>query len=352
MLQIANYSRTMRWPTSHDSDAKPQVGEWQKGYLASQIQRQNDIHGAFQHTALFNEFSAVLENAHGVIHVVTGGEQVESQNDKIRGHMWDPEYSAFDPVFMLHHASIDRLLALYTAANPDVWLEPLAVNSVNNIPNFWIPPNAVTDANYPLPPFWKDEQTFYNSEDVRSTDALGYAYPETQHWNFASADDWQNDVRSTIQRLYPNNVQTTLTNAILSGSELSSVVEEGDMFTDWTIEARASVAEMPSTFQAKFSFTGDFSSDESTQVGMWPRMMPESHEPDAWKVRQAERKARRGSTPDQSSSSTIALTSSLLDRIAAGKLENLSPDAVVPYLKNHLTWTVYAVGLLSKDLLL
>lgn len=45
-----------------------------------------------------------VEAVHGEVHVSIGGEG---------GHMLAIGYSAFDPVFWLHHANVDRLIALY-----------------------------------------------------------------------------------------------------------------------------------------------------------------------------------------------------------------------------------------------
>jgi tyrosinase len=64
----------------------------------------------------------------------------------------------------------------------------------------------------------------------------------------------------------------------------------------------------------------------------------------SWKARQVERKAKGLNTIDQGLTSAIGLTSSLLDQITAGKLENLDSEAVLPYLEAHLTWNVYGVG--------
>ena len=38
------------------------------------------------------------------------------------GHMSDPAVAAFDPIFWLHYANIDRLVSLWEALNPDVWV--------------------------------------------------------------------------------------------------------------------------------------------------------------------------------------------------------------------------------------
>jgi hypothetical protein len=38
--------------------------------------------------------------------------------------MRQPRAAAFDPIFWLHHAYVDRLLALWSAMNPDAWVTP------------------------------------------------------------------------------------------------------------------------------------------------------------------------------------------------------------------------------------
>lgn len=70
--------------------------------------------------------------------------------------------------------------------------------------------------------------------------------------------------------------------------------------------------------------------------------MPESHEIYSQDAQQDE--TNRASTMESTSTSTMMLTSSLLDEIVAGDLENLNPDAVIPFLNTRLTWVLYAVG--------
>lgn len=93
----------MRWPTTHYSDATPQLGKWQNEYSKNANSRQQDVHSAFQWSDSFQNFSEILENAHSDIHLGTGGS--ESSNGYVmHGHMYGILNSAFDPVFMLHHA--------------------------------------------------------------------------------------------------------------------------------------------------------------------------------------------------------------------------------------------------------
>ena len=56
--------------------------------------------------------------------------------------------------------------------------------------------------NTALTPFWKNSNDFYNSADVQSTQRFGFAYPETQKWNFDTDQKYQASVRAAFASLY------------------------------------------------------------------------------------------------------------------------------------------------------
>lgn len=58
-----------------------------------------------------------LESIHDAIHSITGN----------TGHMTYLDYSAYDPLFWLHHAMIDRCFALWQAIYNESYVEPMAV---------------------------------------------------------------------------------------------------------------------------------------------------------------------------------------------------------------------------------
>lgn len=61
------------------------------------------VHNAFTMTSMnanMTIFSNQIEIVHGGIHWTFA--TVDDQHKPV-GHMWPSEYSAFDPVFMLHH---------------------------------------------------------------------------------------------------------------------------------------------------------------------------------------------------------------------------------------------------------
>lgn len=208
--------------------------------------------------------------------------------------------------------------------------------------NRFIPANTNVDANTQLQPFWKDAESFWSSNDIRDTSIFGYAYPETQSWNYASEPEWQAAVNATIARLYSPSARVTLTSSPQTSNSLAYLLSD-NTFTDWQINVEASSLDLPPSFHAHFFLVGDFSSDSSTEVGMWTQLMPMEHDKTARNARRSERKAKRLSSIEKDLQGTVSLTASLLDQIVAGKLQSLDASAVVPFLKVGLTWKVYSV---------
>ena len=53
-----------------------------------------------------------------------------------------------------------------------------------------------------LTPFWKDSDNFWKSEGVRTTGVFGYAYPETQSWQYDTKQKYSAAARTAFQQLY------------------------------------------------------------------------------------------------------------------------------------------------------
>ena len=93
----------------------------------------------------FNSFQNQMNGVHGSVHVRTGGD------------MGSVPSAAYDPIFYLHHANIDRLWANWQAAHPGA------------LPG--------TEASFQLQPFNRPySANWYTGTDMESTAALGYAY--------------------------------------------------------------------------------------------------------------------------------------------------------------------------------
>lgn len=125
-----------------------------------------------------------FESIHDPIHNTAGGET--------GGHMYYLDYSAFDPLFWLHHTNVDRLFAMYQVTTPNTFISNAPITRPMAQWNAGEPKNAYT----PLKPFTKNTNgDFFTSMDVKQTTVLGYYYPETRNNNAA-------DVYSAVSRLY------------------------------------------------------------------------------------------------------------------------------------------------------
>ena len=61
-----------------------------------------------------------------------------------------------------------------------------------------------------LTPFYEDSNSFWDSDGVKATETFGYAYPETQAWNFKTGQEYQASVNTAINRLYRGSSLATI----------------------------------------------------------------------------------------------------------------------------------------------
>ncbi|KAF2657265.1 Di-copper centre-containing protein, partial [Lophiostoma macrostomum CBS 122681] len=122
----------------------------------------------------FNQFSndgscedggpGSLENLHNPIHT-----------SNWPGHMSPASVSAFDPMFWMHHANVDRQMAIFQALYPDTYVQSCAADT----PTYTISVGDVLDQNSPLTPFHRNKEgDFWTSAKSRNVEDMGYTYPE------------------------------------------------------------------------------------------------------------------------------------------------------------------------------
>ncbi|KAF8263972.1 tyrosinase [Lactarius quietus] len=103
---------------------------------------------------------------------------LEAIHDEIHGYiggqMGDPSVAGFDPIFFLHHANVDRMLSLWSAVNPGVWVTRGPAEGGT----FTISGNASMDNNTNLTPFWNSQTGYWISSGTTTTQTLDYSYPE------------------------------------------------------------------------------------------------------------------------------------------------------------------------------
>ncbi|KAH7103323.1 Di-copper centre-containing protein [Auriculariales sp. MPI-PUGE-AT-0066] len=133
-------------------------------------------------------FRNSIESIHDLIHVLVGG----------NGQMADPSYAAFDPMFWLHHTNVDRLLALWQALHPNVWVSRARDNGEAG--NFSAPPGVRVSATTDLEPFWDGRASFFKSTEIRDWNRLHYTYPE--FLKVPPGQDPEATIRAAVERLY------------------------------------------------------------------------------------------------------------------------------------------------------
>lgn len=95
--------------------------------------------------ATFTSFQSQMNGVHGGVHVRTGGD------------MGSVPTAAYDPIFYLHHANVDRIWANWQTTHPAAL--------------------PATEAGFQLQPFPRPYSIAWQTgSDVESTDVLGYRY--------------------------------------------------------------------------------------------------------------------------------------------------------------------------------
>ncbi|KAL7267388.1 hypothetical protein RUND412_010029 [Rhizina undulata] len=132
--------------------------------------------GAFSNTLIEAGMSAnnyqSLEGLHDTIHGLCGIDP-----SPLDGHMGDPMYAAFDPLFWMHHCNVDRLYALWQTLHPGVHV----VEQQSVMDTISEPVGKAQNEKTPLYPFRQRGGKYFTSEDVQRWDSIyefGYTYPE------------------------------------------------------------------------------------------------------------------------------------------------------------------------------
>ena len=100
---------------------------------------------------------------------------------------------------------MDRMFAMFQALHPDSYVE----DEPTSDGTFTEKPGSTETITSDLTPFWKDNSTFHTSESAKATVPLGYAYPETQSWNYSTQALYQKSVRAALKKLYGTTISSS-----------------------------------------------------------------------------------------------------------------------------------------------
>ncbi|TAQ87719.1 hypothetical protein B7494_g3943 [Chlorociboria aeruginascens] len=184
-----------------------------------------------------------FEQPHGAVHSAIGGQY---------GHMSQLSFAGFDPIFWLHHANVDRQIALWQAIYWDTFLLP----EVDQVGTFTVPVGTTDKVNSPLTPFYTaDGTTPWTSASSRYLSAFGYSYPEIQDWILPPAE-LSGNVTAQVNALYNPNGSFTKRSS-------SSRVDRRDIVAQsraWSVAIQASSGALNGTYVVRL-FLGAQPSD-------------------------------------------------------------------------------------------
>ncbi|KJR89493.1 uncharacterized protein SPSK_06106 [Sporothrix schenckii 1099-18] len=163
--------------------------------------------------------STSFEQEHNEVHVAVGGIHP-------MGHFAHLGYSGFDPLFMMHHAAIDRHVALWQAVHANASMFGPQEDYQTQTGQFATAPGTNITADSPLKPFFASANgTFHTPNSARDIATFGYSYPElltaqltaqinsingNRSVNASSRTKLRQAVTAEINRLYaPNSVPAT-----------------------------------------------------------------------------------------------------------------------------------------------
>ncbi|KAK5684305.1 hypothetical protein LTS10_004172 [Elasticomyces elasticus] len=343
---FASWNQTMRFPTNWTSSATVQDNLIGPILDNNRVSFQDRLYNLLTYYNNFTEFGNEawmgpgvsnkdsLESLHDAIHSITGGS----------GHMTYLDYSAFDPLFWLHHVMIDRSFALWQAINNDSYVEPMATVDQT----FTMANGQVINVDSPLEPFHSNAAgDYWTSTSARSIRKLGYTYRDI-------GDGSVSTVKAAVNRLYGSSAGSSG----LSGRavDLHQPLErEVPGASDPNVQAPAEVANgkyqeyIANIVSQKFAmngsyaiyvFMGDFS-DEPSEWSMSPNLVGTHGVFAALSAVDATSKSnmlRRQMDSTIQVTGTLPLTSMLLAKVQSGELPCMDIPTVTAYLNENLHW--------------
>ena len=113
---FSTWTHTLRDPSSSSASATSNESGVNGAMIQGFTSRRQNTYNLYSRAG-FNTFSSQCEGIHNGVHTTLGGSNP-------MGHMSSPDVAAFDPIFWLHHANVDRLIAMYQAIYPTSLMTP------------------------------------------------------------------------------------------------------------------------------------------------------------------------------------------------------------------------------------
>lgn len=329
---FATWSWTRRDPTSWNASGTSQNNLVNTQIINNVVNFRDRLYNLFTSYSNFTQFG----NEAWITSSTTNADSLESLHDTLHsilgsnGHMTYLDYAAFDPIFWLHHAMIDRCFAMYQIVYPNSYVEPM--NAVGS--TFTYPAGTLENVNSNLPPFHTNTNGGqFTSQSVRKTTAFGYAYPETQSGTAAS-------VKAAINSLYGNTAGST-TSSKVKRSQINDV-DAAASAQSATGNDATSYQYVANTVSQKFAMNGSYAiyffmgnySDNAAEWSVDPNLVGTNA------VFASFASADSMGDMDLKVTGSVPLTTMLVSKVASGECKSLNPADVESYLSSNLEYRV------------
>ncbi|KIM27070.1 hypothetical protein M408DRAFT_311628 [Serendipita vermifera MAFF 305830] len=252
--QFSSWPTTVRWPTNAQANATSSSDQMDAFLLNQTLTIRDSTYNLLMSIHNYGFFSndrypgprtdpvnfASLETIHNGIHGSIGGVS------GVGGHMGNPDFAAFDPIFWLHHTNVDRVFTLWQALNPNSYID--TVQQQRSIRGTFTTRAGTTEGiDTPLTPFRQTATAFWTTRGVRDTRTLNYTYPELVKWASLSADQKPRRLYDDINAMYGRSAPwSTLNPGLFANARASVPLVSAKVASDFTPKmAEASVAAAP-----------------------------------------------------------------------------------------------------------
>lgn len=269
-----------------------------------------------------------IESIHDIIHLYGGS----------KGHLTYVPLSSFDPLFFLHHAMTDRLVAIWQILNPSAWIVPMAAGETT----FTAVKGTMQSSDSPLTPFYaSSDGAFWTSNMARATETFSYVYADTDASVGSAQDVRQSLIKKIIDWYRPSSAVGLMAMAQRAGGAQAGFVdmhvklkadESGapDLghYTEWVANVHVNAEALNGAFGIHF-FLGPPPADE----GEWETAPNRGGSVGVF--------AMNRMTGSQSKvSGAVPLKAALVRVVAARTPAELDPAVMTPLLRSWLQFRV------------
>lgn len=132
-------------------------------------------------------------------------------------HFAYTQEGAFDPLFFLHHANVDRLYAMWEEMYPE---ERALSNSYESSGTFAIASGTTITPDFAMAPFFRSGNRAWTPTNIVDTTTFGYTYPDIP--TSGSAEERRRQVAATVNKLYGRDSDDSNREGSSSSSAASS----------------------------------------------------------------------------------------------------------------------------------